>query len=571
MKRILTLLLTMILILGAIPAAAFGADTEATVAADILYELELFSGTGTNPNGTPIYELDRAPTRQEAITMLVTLLGKKEEAMAKTWEMPFTDVANWAKPFVGYAYANGLTSGTSKTTFGGKDLITDTQYLTFVLKALGYEVGKDFQWNKAWELSDEIGLTDGEYPTANFLRGDIVKISEKALSTKLKGSNAMLLRKLYNQMAAELWKNTEKSISVASFQLPEAIGKTTLTYDQAYALVGQDPEVIQNAVKTVGDVYQYMIAANFGGYSGNAFTPWYDGEDEHWGFDAPGYEQLIHNYGCCCGGYANTALYLLEKDYDEAGIIRWIGGGNHTINYVLKDGKYYVFDMTDYSGYNRYDPAGEVTVLDRLEDYYDLMPTEDYPRDEIAILVAIQDVTVNPPSKFGKDTAELHFPTGYEDKVKVIYPAEDYSLTFGDLTIDIPMWNTEELDIPARNLRYDTYDELRFQYRNEKFDMTIGLKNGGFCATEGAKFGSLMRGDGSTEIYDVLTGAKLLEDGYTVISDYTVTSSNPAVFECVKLANGKLQITQRQKGTAEIYITYDGRTVKFTHFLFTFN
>ena len=40
------------------------------------------------------------------------------------------------------------------------------------MKALGYEVGKDFQWNKAWELSDEIGLTNGEYPTTKFLRGD---------------------------------------------------------------------------------------------------------------------------------------------------------------------------------------------------------------------------------------------------------------------------------------------------------------------------------------------------------------------------------------------------------------
>ncbi|MBQ6686804.1 MAG: hypothetical protein IJM99_11925, partial [Firmicutes bacterium] len=61
MKRILTLLLTMILILGAIPAAAFGADAEMTAAADTLYDLGMFSGTGTDANGKPIYELDRAP------------------------------------------------------------------------------------------------------------------------------------------------------------------------------------------------------------------------------------------------------------------------------------------------------------------------------------------------------------------------------------------------------------------------------------------------------------------------------------------------------------------------------
>ena len=41
--------------------------------------------------------------------------------------MPFTDVANWAKPYVGYAYAHGLASGTSKTTFGGNEKVTAAQ------------------------------------------------------------------------------------------------------------------------------------------------------------------------------------------------------------------------------------------------------------------------------------------------------------------------------------------------------------------------------------------------------------------------------------------------------------
>lgn len=182
MKRVISLLLTMIMIFGIMPIS-YGAESEAVAAADTLYALGLFSGTGTNPNGTPIYDLDRAPTRQEAITMLVGLLGKKEEALSGTWETPFTDVANWAKPFVGYAYVNGLTSGTSSTTFGGNDLVSAAQYLTFVLKVLGYEVGKDFQWNKAWELSDKIGMTHGEYDanTKTFLRGDVAVISANAL------------------------------------------------------------------------------------------------------------------------------------------------------------------------------------------------------------------------------------------------------------------------------------------------------------------------------------------------------------------------------------------------------
>ena len=39
------------------------------------------NGTGTGADGAPVYELDRAPTRNEAVTMLVRLLGKEEEAL----------------------------------------------------------------------------------------------------------------------------------------------------------------------------------------------------------------------------------------------------------------------------------------------------------------------------------------------------------------------------------------------------------------------------------------------------------------------------------------------------------
>ena len=175
-------------------STAFAASDEAVTAADALHELGLFNGTGTDANGKPIYDLDRAPTRHEAVTMLVRILGKEEEAKSGNWNIPFTDVADWAKPYVGYAYANGLTSGTGATTFGGNATVTASQYITFVLRALGYESGTDFQWDKAWELSDKIALTDGRYNAdrKSFLRGDVAIISYTALTTATKGSNTPL-------------------------------------------------------------------------------------------------------------------------------------------------------------------------------------------------------------------------------------------------------------------------------------------------------------------------------------------------------------------------------------------
>ena len=198
MKRFLSFILALTLAVSLVPSA-FAASDEAVQAANVLHTLGLFNGTGTDANGNPIYDLDRAPTREEAITMLIRLMGKEADAKGYNWEMPFTDVSNWAKPYIGYAYAYSLTSGTSETTFGGKQKVSAMQYLTFVLRALGYEDGTDFQWNKAWKLSDEIGLTSGQYTSnTSITRGDIAIISLKALSISNK-YNWTLLEQLLNE------------------------------------------------------------------------------------------------------------------------------------------------------------------------------------------------------------------------------------------------------------------------------------------------------------------------------------------------------------------------------------
>lgn len=198
MKRFLSFILALTLAVWLVPSA-FAASDEAVQAANALHTLGLFNGTGTDANGNPIYDLDRAPTREEAITMLIRLMGKESDAKGYNWEMPFTDVSGWAKPYVGAAYYWGLTSGTSETTFGGKQKVSAMQYLTFVLRALDYEDGTDFQWDKAWELSDKIALTSGQYTSdRSITRGDVAIISLKALSISNK-YNWTLLEQLLNE------------------------------------------------------------------------------------------------------------------------------------------------------------------------------------------------------------------------------------------------------------------------------------------------------------------------------------------------------------------------------------
>lgn len=202
-KKFMCLILAFIMVLSLVPGAAAASD-EATQAAQTLYELGLFRGTGTNADGTPIFDLDKTPTRNQAVIMLVRLLGKEEEALAGTWDLPFTDVAKGSTvyPYIGYAYANGLTNGTTATTYSGTNPIRANQYIAFVLRALGYVSGEDFVVSSAWELSDALGITHREYNAANaasFMRANVVGISASALAAEQKGSTKTLAEKLIQE------------------------------------------------------------------------------------------------------------------------------------------------------------------------------------------------------------------------------------------------------------------------------------------------------------------------------------------------------------------------------------
>ena len=191
MKKALSLFLALLLCLSlslpALAAAPTNADQEN--AAWTLYHMGLFQGTNTDKEGFPVFSLSDAPTRAQGVTMLVRLLGQEKAALEGTWTTPFTDVPEWAQPYVGYAYAKGLTNGTGETTFSADKALSATEYLTLILRALGYDSASDFAWDSAWTLTDKLGITNQVYSaaTTTFLRGDVAWVSAQALSAKEKG------------------------------------------------------------------------------------------------------------------------------------------------------------------------------------------------------------------------------------------------------------------------------------------------------------------------------------------------------------------------------------------------
>ena len=161
MKKLIALILAVMLLLGC-AVTAQAADPRKAEAAAALYDLGLFQGTGTNADGTPDFSLDRAAKRAEGVTLLVRLLGVDEETLKNASDAPFSAVPGWAKPYVNFAYENDLTTGVSADKLGANDAVTAAQYLTFVLRAMGYVSGEDFDWSASWALTDRLGITHGE-------------------------------------------------------------------------------------------------------------------------------------------------------------------------------------------------------------------------------------------------------------------------------------------------------------------------------------------------------------------------------------------------------------------------
>ena len=298
MKRRLTCLALVVLLLTGMALPVQAASEKALHSADYLNSLGLFNGVGTGADGKPNYDLDRAPTRQEAVTMLVRLLGKEDEAVNGTWDMPFTDVDDWAAPYVGYAYAEGLTKGMSETAFGGSLTVSAAQYITFILRALGYSSETDFAWDAAWEKSDALGITDGSYTAQNngaFLRGDVAVVSANALGANMKNGSSALLEVLKKQgavaktaepmpvdmedqylafakqMLAAEGKEYVIPVSSENKITADELGKVFGQYD-IYSYVGGDISADDSLVKEkilIGCLKSYTNACVDGDYSRN--------------------------------------------------------------------------------------------------------------------------------------------------------------------------------------------------------------------------------------------------------------------------------------------------------------
>ena len=166
--------------------------------AEALKTLHLFRGSGTGYGQG--FDLERTPTRTEALVMLIRLLGEEDAALACTGTHPFRDVDPWAAPYVAYAYEKGYSNGVSSNQFGSTMSASVQMYTEFILRALGYSSTAQTDISDALTRAQSCGaITVGErsaFGSGVFLRADVVYLSYYALDVPISGSAQTLGDKL---------------------------------------------------------------------------------------------------------------------------------------------------------------------------------------------------------------------------------------------------------------------------------------------------------------------------------------------------------------------------------------
>ena len=189
MKKLTAFILSFLLLIT--PCFAYDSLTRQT-AAEHLYDRGLLKGVGT-VDGTVDFALDDILTREQAVVLLIRLLGREAEALACDFPCSFKDVPEWAVPYVGYAQVTGLTLGMGDGTFGAGLPVTGVQFLTFLLRALGYSTPIDFVWTDACAMAEKAGIPGNDFAGIDELtRGDAVVMCDWALNCPTKGGERLL-------------------------------------------------------------------------------------------------------------------------------------------------------------------------------------------------------------------------------------------------------------------------------------------------------------------------------------------------------------------------------------------
>ena len=191
LKRALSLLLSSTMVLGMLVMGSSAASYTDVTSKENVEAIEVLKAVGVmtgDENGN--FNPNKQVTRAEMAVVMANLLDLKVEDF-KGASLPFTDVPEWAVPYVAACYADGITAGISATQYGSNNSVTTAQAALMMMKALGYfQYSRDFgsDWQVATvKQGSKIDLFDGieAGASAAMTRNDVAQIALNTLEATM--------------------------------------------------------------------------------------------------------------------------------------------------------------------------------------------------------------------------------------------------------------------------------------------------------------------------------------------------------------------------------------------------
>lgn len=259
MKKFISYIMILCIVLSVcvIPQTVFGATEINDGALGLLSYLNIMTG---DQDGN--MRLDDDVSRAEFSKMAVAASSYKNSVASSLAFSPFPDVTykHWAAPYVRVAVSSGIVSGYPDGTFEPETTVLYEEAVTMILRVLGYK-DEDFgnSWPAGQlgiaeniDLTDDIDCTAGDVMT----RRDVAKLVYNALKTEVKNLGTELSVSVFDvkisEDAAIIATHTEDT-NIASDSVLTSEGTYKLDIDLNRDYIGMKGDVaVKNGKKLVG-------------------------------------------------------------------------------------------------------------------------------------------------------------------------------------------------------------------------------------------------------------------------------------------------------------------------------
>ncbi len=201
------------------------------------------------------YHPEDTITRAEACAMIARLMTGDPNVSQYVGAQSFSDVqkGSWKDSAIGYCYINGIVIGVGNNKFEPDRAITDAEFVTMVVRAMGYETA-DMKQNYPFSYmsnAQAIGLLDGTNMVASTdaLRGEDAQVIYNALFTdyargaKLVNTTHGTSVESYPTLAESVWGLERAAVGTWDKDNKDD-EKATLTNCKAHTwvVIGADPD-----------------------------------------------------------------------------------------------------------------------------------------------------------------------------------------------------------------------------------------------------------------------------------------------------------------------------------------